>query len=404
MLIPKMPSLRNLFSSSSSQSPSPSSSSTSPCESPLKQGSDDTNFFKNGGGGSESKRELTRLRKLRYPADESACSPLVSPGTRSPTHLGRWWTPAVPQPLPLPEFIKRTDQSNSREATSRAEADGADGAAAASKPSSSSATGSNFSHQSIRNAPYHVTSKSSRAPTCRHRRFPQGLNVESASQKFRIDVSPRSAPTSGFSSPAFSPKRFSTVDLFPSSSMIPQEFQALSILEGPVPNKFAGHSSQMFPETHSCNSDHSPLHSPKLRRSCQKTTDLTGLACHSHHKSLPENSTGWPGGCAHANLHRLPLPPGGLKPSQSAITHCIAEKQDASLMRGQWLKGKLIGCGTYGRVYEAFNRETGALCAMKEVDLIVEDPKSAECIKQLEQPFLTWYQSLRTLIIGFCDS
>lgn len=29
--------------------------------------------------------------------------------------------------------------------------------------------------------------------------------------------------------------------------------------------------------------------------------------------------------------------------------------------------------------------ETGALCAMKEVDLNPDDPKSAECIKQLEQ-------------------
>ena len=31
------------------------------------------------------------------------------------------------------------------------------------------------------------------------------------------------------------------------------------------------------------------------------------------------------------------------------------------------------------------NRETGALCAMKEVEMFPDDPKSAECIKQLEQ-------------------
>lgn len=29
--------------------------------------------------------------------------------------------------------------------------------------------------------------------------------------------------------------------------------------------------------------------------------------------------------------------------------------------------------------------ETGASCAMKEVDIIPDDSKSAECIKQLEQ-------------------
>jgi hypothetical protein len=32
-----------------------------------------------------------------------------------------------------------------------------------------------------------------------------------------------------------------------------------------------------------------------------------------------------------------------------------------------------------------FDRVTGASCAMKEVDIIPDDPKSAECIKQLEQ-------------------
>lgn len=31
------------------------------------------------------------------------------------------------------------------------------------------------------------------------------------------------------------------------------------------------------------------------------------------------------------------------------------------------------------------HRETGALCAMKEVELFPDDPKCAECIKQLEQ-------------------
>lgn len=30
-------------------------------------------------------------------------------------------------------------------------------------------------------------------------------------------------------------------------------------------------------------------------------------------------------------------------------------------------------------------RETGALCALKEVELLPDDPKSAESIRQLEQ-------------------
>lgn len=31
------------------------------------------------------------------------------------------------------------------------------------------------------------------------------------------------------------------------------------------------------------------------------------------------------------------------------------------------------------------DRETGALCAMKEAEIFLDDPKSAESIKQLEQ-------------------
>lgn len=54
-------------------------------------------------------------------------------------------------------------------------------------------------------------------------------------------------------------------------------------------------------------------------------------------------------------------------------------------MKSQWQKGKLIGSGTFGNVYVATNRETGALCAMKEVNLIPDDPKSTESMQQLEQ-------------------
>lgn len=42
-------------------------------------------------------------------------------------------------------------------------------------------------------------------------------------------------------------------------------------------------------------------------------------------------------------------------------------------------------------VFAFSNRETGALCAMKEVQLLPDDPKSAECIKQLEQVLSSSY-------------
>ncbi|XP_011083921.1 mitogen-activated protein kinase kinase kinase 5-like [Sesamum indicum] len=56
-----------------------------------------------------------------------------------------------------------------------------------------------------------------------------------------------------------------------------------------------------------------------------------------------------------------------------------------SQIKGQWQRGRPIGRGTYGSVYIATHRETGATCAMKEVEMIPDDPKCAECIKQLKQ-------------------
>ncbi|KAK7331115.1 hypothetical protein VNO77_25329 [Canavalia gladiata] len=87
------------------------------------------------------------------------------------------------------------------------------------------------------------------------------------------------------------------------------------------------------------------------------------------------------------SVHPLPLPPGVVLPSPSAtatLSHPAA-KSESLPMKNQWKKGKLIGRGTFGSVYVATNRETGALCAMKEVELLPDDPKSAESIKQLEQ-------------------
>ncbi|XP_042059563.1 mitogen-activated protein kinase kinase kinase 5-like [Salvia splendens] len=92
--------------------------------------------------------------------------------------------------------------------------------------------------------------------------------------------------------------------------------------------------------------------------------------------------------------HRLPLPP--LSPvrdltgaSQSTpIPLHVAKHEFAHTLepiKSKWQKGKLIGRGTFGSVYVASNRETGALCAMKEVDILPDDSKSAECIRQLEQ-------------------
>ncbi|KAK3144721.1 hypothetical protein QOZ80_4AG0316930 [Eleusine coracana subsp. coracana] len=51
----------------------------------------------------------------------------------------------------------------------------------------------------------------------------------------------------------------------------------------------------------------------------------------------------------------------------------------------EWKKGKLLGSGTFGQVYLGFNSENGQFCAIKEVQVIMDDPHSKERLKQLNQ-------------------
>ncbi|CAA6664924.1 unnamed protein product [Spirodela intermedia] len=51
---------------------------------------------------------------------------------------------------------------------------------------------------------------------------------------------------------------------------------------------------------------------------------------------------------------------------------------------GSWTKGKLLGNGSFGSVYEAFT-EDGFFFAVKEVSLLDEGPNAQQCIQQLEK-------------------
>ncbi|XP_019447161.1 PREDICTED: mitogen-activated protein kinase kinase kinase YODA-like [Lupinus angustifolius] len=51
----------------------------------------------------------------------------------------------------------------------------------------------------------------------------------------------------------------------------------------------------------------------------------------------------------------------------------------------KWKKGRFLGQGTFGQVFVGFNSDSGLICAMKEVTLCPDDPKSVESAKQLRQ-------------------
>ncbi|XP_016472092.1 mitogen-activated protein kinase kinase kinase 5 isoform X1 [Nicotiana tabacum] len=387
-----MPFSRKAFSLFSS-----SSTSTSPSES--------TNARKIYGGG----RRLTRVRKLRHVGDdevdlqhpnfhplvmdERSKSMPVSPDnyknseSRSCQQPCHWSKSAGPQPLPLPELNTAPKQN----LLTRVQGD-------ASIP----AVIRDPSYQT----PVQMTNpvhRRSSPPTYRRRCFTQDQNAEDVEENFRLNVSARSAPGSGFTSPNLSPKRYNSVDLFRPTFHHASSPSDISL------DRRAGCPIQLSSARDTQSADHSPLSSPTLRNPVNRTWNHQNGAVHSHHKSLPESPVGWP---ESNNVHPLPLPPGASQQPQLSTSHNNMDQPDVQSVKGQWQKGRLLGRGTYGSVYEATNRETGALCAMKEVDLNPDDPKSAECIKQLEQeirvlrqlkhPNIVQYYGSETMEDTFC--
>ncbi|KAL9242813.1 hypothetical protein vseg_016777 [Gypsophila vaccaria] len=87
--------------------------------------------------------------------------------------------------------------------------------------------------------------------------------------------------------------------------------------------------------------------------------------------------------------YKLPLPPVSVSISKDS-----GQEESSTCLVSRWKKGRLIGSGTFGHVYLGFDSETGEMCAMKEVTLFSDDPKSKECAQQLEQE-LTLLSRLR---------
>ncbi|PKU74883.1 Mitogen-activated protein kinase kinase kinase YODA [Dendrobium catenatum] len=120
----------------------------------------------------------------------------------------------------------------------------------------------------------------------------------------------------------------------------------------------------------------SPSYSPAIRSPILKLKNPSAPQSPLHPKIYSENSSAWHDNNMNLNVHPLPLPPGPAVLPQPNFSHQNANKNEGTSMTSQWQKQKLIGSGTFGNVYRATNRHTGALCAMKEVNIIPDDPKS----------------------------
>ncbi|XP_022741131.1 mitogen-activated protein kinase kinase kinase 5-like isoform X2 [Durio zibethinus] len=325
---------------------------------------------------------LARQRELRHLTDQEVPFSSSAPAlTTTSSAL------AVPLPLPLPLPVPEGDgeqrlpspnevgHGKGLEERDREKVDGT--------PSNSSVFASRGSRKTVE----HVDTRSSSRVV--HQEVNKG---DSSLDEFRVHFPISSAPTSPFSSPAITPHRKSTGDMFP-HCMVPTGNLVWSAPEMPTLD-VPGLRPPAFYDFNAFSTDNTPLHSPPNRSPRRNNRSQSGSASPIH-SSRPESN-------GPICVHPLPLPPGMASPSASIAQ--VSTKAEALPMNCQWQKGKLIGRGTFGSVYVASNRETGALCAMKEVEIFPDDPKSAECIKQLEQEIKVLSQLKHPNIVQYYGS
>uniref|UniRef100_A0A7N0UEK6 mitogen-activated protein kinase kinase kinase n=1 Tax=Kalanchoe fedtschenkoi TaxID=63787 RepID=A0A7N0UEK6_KALFE len=315
-----------------------------------------------------------------------------------------------PQPLPLPELsalLRRDGYAASSRLPSPKE-----------PPNRFAESGryADFKIGGLNQSTSHRMERNTKRPS---RKAPQNLKfVDVESNKFSLPC--RSAPSSPYASPCLSPQRRSTGEMFTSyyTSTAPQKNQIWSAPEMPFSDGYTGFPSPASPEQSKCSPDScltrgSYNHHCSNTRSTQHDPRNSSRAASPLTKKATGDASTSPQSSSYTNVHPLPLPPGASSPSStgaplpapSSILPTPSAPLPAPLAvlpasappvpqvpirpefssANNWQKGKLIGRGTFGSVYVATNLQTGALCAMKEVELIHDDPKSAECMKQLEQ-------------------
>ncbi|KAJ8470885.1 hypothetical protein OPV22_025228 [Ensete ventricosum] len=247
-----------------------------------------------------------------------------------------------------------------------------------------------FPHQSLRRSSESSSISLNGFTFRHHRKIFQDPN-SSGYVNFMLNIPAKSAPASRFSSPVrsplSSPRRSNNVDF---STIATPGLQVRSATEMSSTDR-----ESVFPLQ---TSSEEFIGGPDQTAKSLVLRPRNPIAPSSplHRKMFLDNSASCQGNGGNIDVHPLPLPPLTAPPSQSGFSHHNGTKAEALPMRSQWKKGNLIGSGTFGNVYEATNIHTGALCAMKEVNIIPDDAKSAENVKQLEQEikFLSQFKHL----------
>lgn len=377
-------------SSSSARTHKSSSSSSSSTSSPVddtalssraknynrnstKPGRNDFRAVSLGVSGKDGGPRLTRARKLRHLSDldlvrTSRVATADQPGPLSRSESS---SVAVAVPLPLPPENPDGDQTSRLSSTREKEQRDKTGDGA-----SSSITASLFP------ASRDAKKMTERIETRASNVVRPHLNSTVCSQdNFRISLPAWSAPTSPMRSPE---SGAIGAGLLPYYQMISKSNQVWSAPEMAMLD-IQGLPPPAYLDCTAFSTENSPLHSPRNISPFRNPKSPNGPASPLNARRSVDICSTRRDNVSNLEVHPLPLPPVAAMPSQSLPVPLVTAKPEPTPMKSQWQKGRLIGRGTFGSVYVASNRETGALCAMKEVEMCPDDPKSEECIKQLQQ-------------------
>ncbi|TVU23467.1 hypothetical protein EJB05_25836, partial [Eragrostis curvula] len=148
--------------------------------------------------------------------------------------------------------------------------------------------------------------------------------------------------------------------------------------------------------------ERSPI-SSSLRRPVLRSENI-GAPASAARPMLPPENPSVSRSERNANFQPIPLSTASAKPKQTNFGHQLVPKIEMPSTADQWIQGKLIASGSFGCVYEATNRHTGALCAMKVFNKLPYDVQFTESIKKLEQEINFLSQFKHENIAQYCGS
>ncbi|XP_078163479.1 protein kinase superfamily protein [Carex rostrata] len=241
-------------------------------------------------------------------------------------------------------------------------------------------------------------------------------NYQSGPHNARHASTLESAPNSLMSSPSRSPRRICP-DQIPTSAFWAVKHNAHEVTflgsgqcSSPGSGQTSGHNSVggdmlgqlLWPQPSRGSPECSPLPSPRMT-SGPSSRIHSGSVSPLHPRAggmTPESPTnGSRLDETKKQTHKLPLPPppiticnsspfspnNSMANSPLTIPKSPGRTENPPSPGSRWKKGKLLGRGTFGHVYVGFNSDSGEMCAMKEVTIFSDDPKSKESQKQLRQ-------------------